>query len=153
MICSKKQLGGLGCSSSATPEKLCNFYRHLSLQTVFLALKLPQICYIMTIGSPTKHIYPVWKTILTKYESKGKKSRFVKCLVNWEKLGSIPKSQFSISSMNSKKLKIPARTTFKNSNLWIGKNLEVQPNSKNQKSQFEIYRWIEKSYVLIYYWN
>ena len=36
--------------------------------------------------------------------------------MNWEKLGSIPKSQFSISSMNWEKLTIPARATFKNPN-------------------------------------
>ena len=34
--------------------------------------------------------------------------------MNWEKLGSIPKSQFSISPMNWGKLTIPLGATFKN---------------------------------------
>ena len=59
--------------NSATPRKLCNFYPRLSLETVFPALKLPQNCYIMNIGSPTHHILFLRDNPhnVTKYESKG----------------------------------------------------------------------------------
>ena len=79
-----------GCSAS--PGKLCNFYPHLSLITVFPALKVPQNYYIMTSGSSTQHIYPAWKAILTIWQnmkaSEFQKSQFPSCVVNWEKLGS-----------------------------------------------------------------
>ena len=53
--------------------------------------------------------------------------------------------------MNWEKLRSPARATIKNPkiSLLIGKNWEVQFKTKIQKSQFWIYRWTVKSYVLI----
>ena len=56
----QNQLGVWGAGSGTTPRKSCNFYPHLTLKTVFPALKLPQNCYMMNIESnfPTQHIYP-----------------------------------------------------------------------------------------------
>ena len=76
--------------NSATPRKICNFYPHLTLQKVFSTFNLPQNCYIMTIGSPTHHIYAAQNTILTIWQNmksrEFRKSQFPNCLVNWEKL-------------------------------------------------------------------
>ena len=58
-----KNKWGSGVVAAAKPQE--NFYPHLRLQTVFPAINLPQNCYIMTIASPTRHIYPAWKAILT----------------------------------------------------------------------------------------
>ena len=59
----------MGGGSSVTPGKLCNFYPHLSLPAAFPALNVPQNFYIMTFGSPTQQIYPVWKTVLTIWQN------------------------------------------------------------------------------------
>ena len=50
-------------------------------------------------------------------KKQGKKFQFSNCLVNGEKHGSVPKSQFSISSMDMEKLKIRSRATFRNLNI------------------------------------
>ena len=57
------------------------------------------------------------------------------------------KSNFSFFSWTEKKLKSPARKTFKNHkiSLWIRKNLEVQFKIKTKKSQLRVYGWIGKS--------
>ena len=46
--------------SSTTPRKCCNFYPHLSMETVLPALKLSQNSHIRNIDSDfcTHHIYP-----------------------------------------------------------------------------------------------
>ena len=48
--------------------------------------------------------------------------------------------------MNLEKLRSPARATFKNPNFQsfceLGKKLKVQPKTKIEKSQFQIYRYI-----------
>ena len=84
------------------------------------------------------------------------KSQFPNSLVNWEKFRStvqacFQKTQFSIFIIHWEKLRSPARAAFKNpkASLWIGNNLEVQPKANTQKSQFCIYAWIGKNYILI----
>ena len=143
MVCSKKQLGFWGGGSSATLGKFCNFYPHLSLQTAFPTLNLPQNCYIMATGSLFQHIYPARKTIVTICQNMKarEKSQFPNCSVNWEKRGSISKSQFSISSMNWEKIIIPARTTFKNPNFQplceLGKTWKYSLSPRIKSPYFE----------------
>ena len=74
-----------------------------------------------------------------KMWEQGQKSRFPNCLANWEKLGNIPKSQFSISSMNwGEKLTIPFTATFKNPNFQslceLGKTCKYSLSQKNNLS-------------------
>ena len=73
------------CDSSATSRK---FYPHLSLETVFPALKVTKNYYIINIGSSSHHIYPAWTTILTICQNMKtrelSKSQSPNCLVNWE---------------------------------------------------------------------
>ena len=110
-------VGGYG-GDSATPRKFCNFYSHLSLETVFPALKVIENCYInMTISS--------WK--LTP-------SLFFKHTVN-ERLSPQPDKIWNYGD-------------FKNPNVpalqWIGKKFEVQPRFISKKPNFPLFFWIEK---------
>ena len=103
--------------------KYCNFYPRLSLETVFPALKLTQICYINMnisflknwkfnhkLSPPLLHTPPLSSTPSLKDSkvSRKQKLQFSNSLVNWEKFGStttnIQKSQYSNSSMNWKKI-------------------------------------------------
>ena len=110
--------------SSEYLVKFCNFYPNLSLETVFPALKLTQICCINIydiafpenwqfnhkLAPPFLHTYQAWKTVLTIRQN--------------VKVNGTQKYQFSNSLVNKPKL------TFKNTNIsslsWIGKNCEVQ---------------------------
>ena len=140
--------------SSGTPGKLCDFYPHLSLQTLFPVLNLPQNCYIMTTASlPWKTIFIIWQNMKAK---ELQKSQFPDYLVNWENFE--VQSRLIFQSPNFQSLPwIEKYQQFQSNiqksrfsiSLWIGKNLEVQPKSKIQKSQFWSCRWTEKSYVLI----
>ena len=56
------------------PLKNCNFYPHLSLETVFPSLNLTQNCSIINIGFLTQQHVPCQKDNppnLTKHESRG----------------------------------------------------------------------------------
>ena len=57
------------------PHEKIAIFTLIEAWKVFLALKVPQNCYIMSISSPTQHIYkPCPKNNphnLRKYESKG----------------------------------------------------------------------------------
>ena len=117
----------------------CNFYSHLSLQTVFPAIKLPQNCIILNIAFPTHHIYPVWMTILTIWKN----------MKAWE----LPKSQFPNCLLNWEYLEVQSKLIFENPNFRslceLKKHLQVQPKTKIPKYQFWIYWCVGKSHVLI----
>ena len=105
---------------------------------------------------------------LTKYESKGTSKIPIFQLLS--ELGTTWKRSLSLKSKYSLIFKYPNFQSlprigknwevqleqhlriliceFESISLWIGKNLEVQPKTEIQKSQFWIYRWIG-SYVLI----
>ena len=85
--------------------KFCIFYPKLSLETVFPALKLTQICCITNnisflqnwqfnhkLASPLLLTYQLWKSILTIWQnmtvSRIQKFQFFNSLVSWEKFGS-----------------------------------------------------------------
>ena len=85
--------------------KVCFFYPHLSLETVFLPLKLTQIfCINMNIYFLENwqfnhksvphllHTYQAWKTVLKIRQNLKvcgiQKFKFSNSLVNWEKFGS-----------------------------------------------------------------
>ena len=85
--------------------KVCIFYPHLSLETVFLPLKLTQIfCINMNIYFLENwqfnhksvphllHTYQAWKTVLKIWQNLKvcgiQKFKFSNSLVNWEKFGS-----------------------------------------------------------------
>ena len=130
MICSKKNSCAVwgGCSSG-NPGKFHNFYPHLSLQTLFPALTMPQNCYIVTTGSLTQHIYPAWKTILTIWQ-------------NMKAREKIPITQLlSEPGKTLKYSKIPIFNLYE-----LRKTRKYSPC---QKSHFWIYRLSGKSYVLI----
>ena len=125
------------------------------LSSFKLTICVSTSAYIITIGSPTQQVCPVWKRILTISKimkaREPQKSQFPNCSLNWEKLGTkvqanIRKSQWSIFFMNREKLRVPARATFKNPNFQsfceLGKTWKHK--SKIQKSQFWIYRWLKK---------
>ena len=61
----QKTAGVLGWRKECNPRKALHFYPHLSLQTAFPTLNLPQNWYIMATGSLFQHIYSVRKTIVT----------------------------------------------------------------------------------------
>ena len=129
---------------------------------MFLALKLPQNCFIMNIRlltlpqSQSSQSDKIWKQGNFKNPNFPTVSWIGRYLAKYK--ANIQKSQFSISSINWEKLRSPARATFKNPNF----QFQVFPNSQNElgktwkyslrprfKSQFWIYWWIRKSYVLI----
>ena len=109
--------------------KFCTFHRHLSLETVFPALKLTQIFCINMSNSFLENWYLItnqkrgssthipslkqYPHNLTKYESKRvQKFLFSNFIVNWEKFGSTAltfKNQYFIYFMNWKKLSSPTR--------------------------------------------
>ena len=60
----QKSAGGFGVVAAVQPLENWNFYPHLSLETVFPLLYLPQFFYKMNISSPNQHKNPVWKTML-----------------------------------------------------------------------------------------
>ena len=85
--------------------KFCNFYLQWSLERVFPAFKLTQICCInmsisfcenwkfnYKLASSYLLTYQVWKSILTIWQnmtvSRIKKFQFSSSLENWEKFGS-----------------------------------------------------------------
>ena len=75
------------------------------------------------------------------------------CLVKWEKLESIPKSAFSIFSMNWEKLIIPAGAIFENPNFQslceLGKTWKYSLGPRIKSPNFESIDELGKSYVLI----
>ena len=87
----KTNLGSWDGGGSATPGKPCSFYSYLSLETVFSALKLTQNYFIINIGCPVHHVYPVGKIIFTMWQNMKvrelQKSQSTNLLVNWEKCG------------------------------------------------------------------
>ena len=115
----QKQLGGLRRWQWCNLRKLCNFYPHVRLETVFPALKLSQNCYInMNIPHSLHHIYRAWENILTIGQNtkarKLQKSQFPKLLVKvkCEKF----ESKFSLNFWNS---------SFQFLS-WIGESWELQ---------------------------
>ena len=141
--------------------KFCIFNpHHSSLETVFPALKVTQICCINIhetlnisylenwqfkhkLAPPLLH---AWKIVLTIREntkvSETQKYQFSNSLVNWKKFGSIAKanikkSQYSITFMNWKKLWSPTRAKLANPSFQyfskLGKSMKcsLRPSLKN----------------------
>ena len=138
--------------------KLCNFYPHLSLETLFPVLKLRQICSINIIFpflenwqfdhklAPRPLYTPRLKGCphnLTKYEKRwNSKTLIFNSLVNCDNFGSavwanIQRSRYSSSFMNWKKSRSPVRAILTNpssqSFCELGESLKysLRPTLKN----------------------
>ena len=92
--------------ASVYPVKFCNFYPHLSLETMFPAVKLTQICCINMdisflenwqslnhkLAPPLILTYQAWKSNLTIWQNMKvsgiQKFQFSNSIVNWQKFGS-----------------------------------------------------------------
>ena len=90
--------------------KFCNFYPHLSLETISPIIKLTQICCIKMhisflenwqflnhkLALPLLLIYEAWKSNLTIWQnmrvSRIQKFQFSNSIVNWQKFGSYSRS-------------------------------------------------------------
>ena len=133
---------------SVPPQE--NFYSHLSLETVFPALKLTENCYInVNIFLKTDNLILNYVPFLSPIIipcPRGSLHDLSFPTLSWigNKLevqpGLISKKtkQFSISFfLIWEKLRSPIRASFKNYkiSLWIRKNLEDQPKTTTQKSQ------------------
>ena len=139
--------------------KFFNFYPHISLETVFPALKLAQICCINMnisflenwqflnhkLAPPLLLIYQAWNSNLTIWQnmkvSRTQKFQLFNSIVNLQ-----PKLTFNnwyfIYFMNWKKLGSPTAATLTNANFQcslfkLGKNWS-KPNTHIEKSPFWI---------------
>ena len=137
VVCSKKSL-----VVSSTPGRFCNFSSHVNLITLFLALNLLQNCYIsMSIvffktGSLIINWVPCFSYKHTAPEGLSSQSEETWNQEDFKNLSFpvlwwIDKNLEVQSRLISKKSNFssPLRETFKNPkiDLWIGENLELQP--------------------------
>ena len=131
------------------------FYSHLRLEAIFAALKLSQSFYInMKIGSPSPSRVLYLKGNphnRAKYESKiASKIPVFQFLSELGKMWKYSLSYYSKSQLKSWQMQQEKHSKTLIFNLFVNrKKLGSLTKTKIKKSQFWIYGWIEKSYVLI----